>query len=740
MRRWIGFMTVVLLLAIPAAAQNILPMPAAPVADPAPTSAQDVDALVRILQDDTARAALIARLRAEPASEAAGPSAPPPGLAGRVAEHTRDAAEGLFELFSDAGNLLGGVVFMLRTAAAIDPAQVWGAILGVLSVIVASFTVAAIARWGAGRVVRAFDPTASGVGRLRRLTLLLAANLVDALGVVLAWGAGYAFALAFSTTHAIGFGQTLFLNAFLVVELLKVALRAVLAPSFPRLRPVPMADADAVYVYFWSSRLVSILGYGFLFVAPLVYFAGSWAGAQTIRLIAALAATGIVTHVALHNRCRVRDALVRHVAGWQTQTLARIGRAFSAIWHLVVIIYAVAVVVVWLANPDTALPFMLRATVLSVIAVGIGLAIIAVIPRFLFRILRLPKEVRSRLPLLQARFDALVPEILRIGQLVVMTFVVLAIAYSWHLFDVREWIATGWGRQIISQISSALLVLLIGGLVYLAVASWVEYRLNPNYGTVPTARERTLLALFRNAFQIGLVVMLVMLTLSELGVNIAPLIAGAGVLGLAIGFGSQKLVQDIITGVFIQLDNAMNEGEVVTVGGISGLVEKLTIRSVSIRDLNGVVHIIPFSTVDRVANMMRHFSCHLIEIGVAYRENVPEVKAAIQEAFDRLKETEHGEFILEPLEMYGLARFDASALVVMARFKTLPGKHWNAGRAYNEIVKAVFDERGIEIPFPHMTVYMGQDKEGKAPPLHVLAERFADGPDVSRLQPVQANG
>jgi moderate conductance mechanosensitive channel len=253
--------------------------------------------------------------------------------------------------------------------------------------------------------------------------------------------------------------------------------------------------------------------------------------------------------------------------------------------------------------------------------------------------------------------------------------------------------------------------------LYVVVASWVEYRLNVNFGKVPTSRENTLLNLFKNAFTVALVVFGAMLALAQIGVNIAPLLAGAGVVGLAIGFGAQKLVQDIITGIFIQFENIMNEGDVVTVGSWSGVVEKLTIRSVTIRDLSGTVHLVPFSSVDQVSNMMRGFSYHVAEIGVAYDSNIDAVKAAMHEAFDRLMQTEHKDEILDDLDMQGITAFGDSAITVRARIKTLPGKQWGVGRRYNEFVKLVFAEQSIEIPYPHVTyVPAGGSGASKSPP------------------------
>ena len=208
----------------------------------------------------------------------------------------------------------------------------------------------------------------------------------------------------------------------------------------------------------------------------------------------------------------------------------------------------------------------------------------------------------------------------------------------------------------------------------------------------------------------------VMLALAQVGVNIAPLLAGAGVVGLAIGFGAQKLVQDIITGVFIQLENALNEGDVVAAGGVSGVVERLTIRSLSIRDGSGTLHLIPFSAVTTVANMMKDFGFHVADIAVSYRESIPEVKEALQEAFTRLQATEHGANIIGELDMQGITGFGESAIMMRVRIKTQAGKHWGAGRAYSEIVKLVFEERGIEMPYPHRTVSWGGDEAKAAAP------------------------
>jgi small conductance mechanosensitive channel len=298
------------------------------------------------------------------------------------------------------------------------------------------------------------------------------------------------------------------------------------------------------------------------------------------------------------------------------------------------------------------------------------------------------------------------------------------IAHIIGLIDLQGFFSSEFGAWGVSALASAFLIVVLLYFIYIVVASWVDYKLNPFVGEVPTSRTVTLLTLMRNAIAVTLLVVGVMVVLAELGMNIGPLLASAGVLGLAFSFGAQKMVEDIITGVFIQFENAMNVGDVVNVGGVIGTVEKLTVRSVTLRDLQGVVHMIPFSSAAMVSNYMREYSYYVCDMGVAYREEIDEVKQAMFDAFEELRgDPEHGKYILEDMEWMGLNEFGASALVVRARIKTVPGEQWGVKRAYNAFLKEIFDTRNIEIPFPHQTVYFGEDKKGNAPVARVLVEQ-----------------
>jgi small conductance mechanosensitive channel len=244
-------------------------------------------------------------------------------------------------------------------------------------------------------------------------------------------------------------------------------------------------------------------------------------------------------------------------------------------------------------------------------------------------------------------------------------------------------------------------------------------------GTVRSARMSTLLPLFKISLRVVLIVMAVMLVFSELGVDIGPLLAGAGVVGLAIGFGAQTLVKDLITGVFILVEDIIAVGDWVDVGNHAGMVEGMSIRTLRLRDLSGDMRVVPFGEVTSVHKVARDFSYALMDIGVAYREDVDEVMGILQEVGAGMEsDPEWGQFIIEPIEVLGLNSFGASSVDIRTRLKTAPLKQWSVRREFYRRLKAAFDERGIEIPFPHQTIYFGVDRAGNAPPARIQVERL----------------
>jgi small-conductance mechanosensitive channel len=231
-------------------------------------------------------------------------------------------------------------------------------------------------------------------------------------------------------------------------------------------------------------------------------------------------------------------------------------------------------------------------------------------------------------------------------------------------------------------------------------------------------RADTLSGVVRWALQTGIIVVTLIMLLGKIGVEIGPIIAAAGIVGLAVGFGAQNLVQDIISGFFILLEDQVRVGDVVQLDGRGGLVERITLRMVVLRDMSGNVHYVRNGKIDVVTNMTKDYSRYVFNIGVAYREDVDEVIGVIKKVDEGLRaDPEFKDDIIQPIEVMGLDEFGDSALIIKARTTTKPIKQWRVGREFNRRLKMAFDKQGIEIPFPHLTIYPGKDKKGDSPSL-----------------------
>jgi len=300
----------------------------------------------------------------------------------------------------------------------------------------------------------------------------------------------------------------------------------------------------------------------------------------------------------------------------------------------------------------------------------------------------------------------------------------LAIAQAWGV-DAFGWLVEGAGRVVLARLATVALIVLGAVLVWELLSSLIERKLeriaaeDSGRGT----RLLTLLPLARKALLVTLSVMVALTSLSELGVDIGPLLAGAGVAGLAIGFGAQTLVKDLITGVFILVEDSIAVGDYVDVGGHSGTVESLSIRTIRLRDPSGNVHTVPFSEVSTVLNYTRDYGFAMLDVGVAYREDVDAVMEVLRVLGEELQaDPDWGPRVLEPIQVLGVQELADSAVVIRARIKTRPGDQWATRREFQRRVKNRFDELGIEIPFPHSTVYFGVDREGRAPAARLRIE------------------
>jgi small conductance mechanosensitive channel len=222
-------------------------------------------------------------------------------------------------------------------------------------------------------------------------------------------------------------------------------------------------------------------------------------------------------------------------------------------------------------------------------------------------------------------------------------------------------------------------------------------------------RVETIVRLLKQGALLALWLTASLVILRELGVDIAPIIASAGIVGLAVGFGAQNLVRDIISGFFIILENQIRVGDVAIINGTGGLVEQINFRTIVLRDLSGAVHIFPTGTITTLSNLTNEWSAYVFDIGVAYKENTDEVIEIVRRVGSAMQEDEEfGRYIVEEPEIFGVDKFVDSAVIIKGRIKTKPIRQWLVGREFLRRIKHAFDENSIEIPFPHRMVYHGE--------------------------------
>lgn len=222
-------------------------------------------------------------------------------------------------------------------------------------------------------------------------------------------------------------------------------------------------------------------------------------------------------------------------------------------------------------------------------------------------------------------------------------------------------------------------------------------------------RAATLTGILRTIALTFIWAIVIVEVLTLVGLDIRPVLAGAGILGLAVGFGAQNLVRDLISGFFIILEDQIRLGDVAIINGTGGLVEAITFRTITLRDFSGVVHVFPNGAINTLSNMTKEWSAFVLDMGVAYKENTDRVVAVMKAVGEELQDDPgFRDKFVSPIEIIGVDNFADSAVVIRIRIKTRPLEQWNVGREYRRRLKLAFDAQGIEIPFPHRTLYMGE--------------------------------
>ncbi len=381
----------------------------------------------------------------------------------------------------------------------------------------------------------------------------------------------------------------------------------------------------------------------------------------------------------------------------------------AALWHLPILMLAAVSVVATIAGIGTS-ENVLQISVLTALLLVLAFFMSAIV----LRITR-PPDARRR------RRSPYVSRLLRfVGTLTVLFIWLAFLEFAARLWDVSiaEFVEESvTARGIAHAVMAIITTVFVAWLIWILIDTAILEALNPSSprtkGRNTSTRARTMLPLVRNALLVMILTIAGIVTAANLGINVTPLLAGAGVIGLAIGFGAQSLVTDLITGLFIIIEDTISVGDWIDVdGGHAGTVEHLTIRTVRLRDGQGAIHAIPFSQIKIVKNLSRDFAYAVFEVRVPFSADVDQVTHLIREVgADLMADFRYRREMLGSVEVWGLDRFDPNWMVVKGQIKTRPLQQWSVARAFNLRLKLKMDEAGIEIPVPQMRVYTSTKEE-----------------------------
>ena len=702
--------------------------PAAPQATkPETVSIDELQRLVDTLESDHDRAQLVRDLKALIVAERARQQAPPPprGFFDELSQKLREVGTEVLATIAaiaDAPRIAKWVESQISDEAS---RARWVEVAMHLAVVFGLAVLADLLALALLRRPRAALTRHAGARAWTRLGLALLRAILDLLPIFAFAVAGYLVLPPLQPRLGTAEVAKIMIDASVLARALLALGRGLLLTPAGSASPIGLEEETRTYLYVWTRRFVNWTVYGYA-----VLDGALWLGvpegihATLARLVALVLATLTVVFV-LQNRQAVAAWLrgphaappgARRFGGWRL-----LRQRLADTWHVLAIVYVIGIYAVYALKIPGGFAFALRASALSVILIlGAGL-LVRLVARLTERGFAIGADLKARFPTLEARANRYLPVFSAAITAAIYLFVGLALLQAWGA-DGFGWMDTDWGRHVTVAVVS------IGAVSVAAIAVWelfssaIERYLAAADGEgkpVPrSARARTLLPLLRTAMLAVLALTVALIVLSELGVNVAPLLAGAGIVGIAIGFGAQALVKDIITGLFILVEDTLAIGDVVDVGGDhSGVVEAISVRAIKLRDIAGTVHTVPFGTVTSVKNLTRDYSYYVADIAIAYREDTDEVIEVLKEVARALKEDPaFGYFMLEPLEVIGVDRFEESAVILKVRLKTVPLQQWTVGREFNRRVKKAFDAEGIEMPFPHRTIFFANALRPPEPP------------------------
>jgi small-conductance mechanosensitive channel len=464
----------------------------------------------------------------------------------------------------------------------------------------------------------------------------------------------------------------------------------------------------AAYIEIWARRIVTVGVSGIAFANVALLLGLHRAGyAALLRLVMLIVHLFIVV-IILQCRRQVAEA-IRAPAG-REGAAARVRNRVAGLWHYLAIALDLALWSVWALNIRNGYSLLLQYFIGTIaIALITRLATIAVLS-LIDRGFRISPDILQRFPGLETRANRYLPLLRKIVSAAIAFIGFVALLEVWGV-DAVVWF---YGGQIGSRLLSAIVTIGIAALA--AAAIWeasnalMDRRLNVlsrDGHFARAARLRTFQPMLRTALLCLIVTVVGLTALSEIGVNVAPLLAGAGIVGIAIGFGSQKLVQDLITGLFLLLENTVQVGDNVSVSGLSGTVENVSIRTIRLRAGDGSVHIVPFSAVTTITNSSRGAGNAAVSVNVSYKEDTDRAGQILKDIVAEMcREPEYRQAIRGDLELWGVDKVDGSMASIVGQIRCTDTGRWPVQREFNRRMKRRFQECGIEIASAGQTILM----------------------------------
>jgi moderate conductance mechanosensitive channel len=497
-------------------------------------------------------------------------------------------------------------------------------------------------------------------------------------------------------------------NAYVVCRTVMSVLRGLIGGSTQRMSLFTLRAESAAAIEAWVRRIVGVAVFGLALAnvarALGLYRPAYWAVVKLVVLIPHLMLVIVIL------QCRpVVASFIRAPAG-RTGLLTVLRNRLADVWHYLAIFADLALWAIWafrIPNGYSLLAYYASVAILVLVAARVAWTIAL---GGIERAIHPGSGLLAGFPtaeLLAARYRP----VLRLALTTIIAIGAIgALLEAWGV-DALSWFDPGrLGAILLSELSSVLLAVAVAIIVWEACNVAIERQLArfAREGAYARAsRLRTLLPMLRTALIVTILTIAGLTALSAVGVNIAPLLAGAGIVGIAVGFGSQKLVQDVVTGVFLLLENAMQVGDFVTVSGLSGTVENLTVRSIRLRAGDGSVHIIPFSSVTSVTNTNRGIGNAAISVNLAYDEDIDKAGDVLKQiAAEMRREPEFKSLMRGDLDLWGVDKVDGATVTIVGQIECTDSGRWPVQREFNRRMKMRFQKLGVDIAYPAQTRFV----------------------------------